>query len=199
MDESLATRMPDLPAVAACRHLGAREGFEVLFARRRDDGCRLDGYSNGVEAGEAWAVRYSLTVDRDWRTRSARISEVSASGEGAVLLEGDGSGEWRIDGEPAPELAGCLEVDLEASGFTNLVPVRRLGLAVGERAEAPAAYARVPDLRVERLDQSYARLPDDRENSRYDYRAPAFDFHAVITYDADGVVGDYPGIAVRVA
>jgi uncharacterized protein len=55
----------------------------------------------------------------------------------------------------------------------------------------------VPDLRVERLEQSYERLPDEDGRSRYDYRSPADDFAAVITYDADGVVRDYPGIAVR--
>jgi hypothetical protein len=52
---------------------------------------------------------------------------------------------------------------------------------------------------VERLEQTYARLPDDGEIARYEYVAPAFDFSAVLTYDRFGLVLDYPGIAVRVA
>jgi hypothetical protein len=54
-------------------------------------------------------------------------------------------------------------------------------------------------LRVERLEQTYARLPDEGERARYEYVAPAFDFSAVLTYDRFGLVLDYPGIAVRVA
>jgi hypothetical protein len=122
-----------------------------------------------------------------------------ASGAHEVRLEGDGSGVWRVDGEAAPELSGCLDVDLEASACTNALPVHRLGLRVGERAAAPAAYVRVPTLRVERLEQSYACLPDEGDGARYDYVAPAFDFRAVLTCDRLGLILEYPGIAVRFA
>jgi hypothetical protein len=199
MDQSVPTLASGLPAAAAWRHLATREGFEILFATATGDGHRFEGHSTGLEAGEAWSVGYSLMLDREWRNRAARVAGLSASGERSALLEGDGNGEWLLDGEPAPELDGCLEVDLEASAFTNAFPVRRLGLAVGERAEAPAAWVRVPDLRVERLEQAYTRLPDEGERSRYDYEAPTLGFRAVITYDPDGLVRDYPGIAERVA
>ena len=114
------------------------------------------------------------------------------------MLAGDGRGTWRVDGKAAPRLSGCLDVDLEASACTNALPVRRLGLRPGERADAPAAYVRAPILRVERLEQSYARLAGDGERARYEYLAPAFDFTAVLTYDRFGFLLDYPGIAVRV-
>jgi uncharacterized protein len=38
-----------------------------------------------------------------------------------------------------------------------LFPARRLELAVGRHADAPAAYVRAEDLRVERLEQRYLR------------------------------------------
>jgi putative glycolipid-binding protein len=82
---------------------------------------------------------------------------------------------------------------------TAVVPVHRLGLAVGERADAPAVYIRAVDLRVERLEQSYMRLQDDGDHSLYDYVAPAFDYRAELVYDEFGLVLDYPGLAVRVA
>ena len=77
--------------------------------------------------------------------------------------------------------------------------MRRLGLDVGEAADAPAVYVRAPDLRVERLEQRYVRLEDGGSGSRYDYTAPAFDFAAVLVYDEAGLMVDYPGLAVRVA
>jgi uncharacterized protein len=191
--------MGDLPETAAWRHLGTREGFEVLFLRPGPDGYRLDGHTTGVEQGEAWGITYTLTLDTSWATRSAQLVARSASGRHETRLEGDGIGGWRVDGRAAPELDGCLDVDLEASAFTNALPVRRLGLGVGKRADAPAAWVRALGLDVERLEQRYARLEDDSGNARYDYEAPAFEFKAVLTYDEHGLVLDYPGIAVRVA
>jgi uncharacterized protein len=53
---------------------------------------------------------------------------------------------------------------------------------------------RAVDLTVERLEQTYVRLPDQG----YDYVAPVFDFACRLVYDESGLVLDYPGIAVRV-
>jgi uncharacterized protein len=152
-----------------------------------------------VEEGQAWGIRYALTVDAGWATRTAHIIGRSALGLNEVRLEGDGIGGWQVDGRPAPQLDGCLDVDLEASAFTNALPVHRLRLAVGQQADAPAAYVRALDLLVERLEQSYERLENDAEHSRYDYVSPAFDFRAELVYDEFGLVLDYPGIAVRTA
>lgn len=190
--------MDDFPTTAAWRHLAVRDGFEVLFLRRRPRGFELDGYSTAVEDGQTWGTHYALTLDTSWKTRSAHIVGHSTRGANEVLLEADASGRWRVDGRPAPLLGGCLDVDLEASAFTNALPVNRLGLEVGQQADAPAAYVRALDLRVERLEQQYTRLPGKGEGSRYDYRAPRFDLACVLAYDEFGLVLDYPGIAVRV-
>jgi uncharacterized protein len=190
----------ELPPLAVWRHLGAREGFEVVFLSREGDGHRLDGHVTAVEEGEAWGVGYTMTLDGGWATRSAVVAGRSGSGAYEVRLEGDGNGAWRLDGKPAPHLEGCLDVDLEASACTNAFPVKRLGLSAGEASDAPAAYIRavVPD--VDRLEQHYRRLDDnDPGRSRYDYDSPGFDFRAILTYDEFGLVLDYPGIAERVA
>ena len=191
--------MFELPSTAAWRHRDARLGFEVLFIRHERGYLRLEGHSTAVEEDEAWAIRYDLTVDDRWVTRSAHVVGRSALGLHEVRLEADGTGVWQIDGRAAPWLDGCLDVDLEASACTNALPIHRLGLSVGARANASAAYVRAPTLRVEPLEQTYARLPDYGDSARYEYVAPAFDFSAVLTYDRFGFVLDYPGIAVRVA
>jgi hypothetical protein len=114
-----------------------------------------------------------------------------------VDIEGDGAGAWLVDGAPAAHLDGCLDVDLEGSAFTNAFPVRRLALAEGARAQAPAAWVRAPGLEVERLEQRYARLPDAGGRARYDYESPGVGFAALLVFDEHGLVIDYPGIAVR--
>jgi hypothetical protein len=190
--------MAGFPAAASWRHLGAREGFEALFPVRSVGGWRLEGWTAALEEGRAWGVRYAIVLDDEGRTREARVECRHEGGSHDVALEGDGRGGWAVDGAPAPHLDGCLDVDLEASAFTNAFPVRRLALAVGARADAPAAWVRAPGLDVERLEQSYARLPDGNGGARYDYASPGVGFAAVLVFDAQGLVTDYPGIAVRV-
>ncbi len=190
--------MLDLPVSAAWRHLDAREGFEAVFPSSEGDEPRFDGHVTAVEEGQAWAVSYSIELDDAWRSRRARIVSRSAMGTRELELGRDGAGGWLVNGAPAPHVEGCDDIDLEASSFTNAFPVRRLGLGQGESAAAPALYVRAPDLRVERLEQSYRRLEDDGDRRRYDYASPAFEFEAVLVYDEFGFILDYPGIGVRV-
>jgi hypothetical protein len=189
----------DLPKYAAWRHRDAREGFEIAFLRAGDDGTHLEGATTAVEDGEGWIVRYLINLTLGWLTRWARVSGRSASGAHELTLEADGAGRWRVNGAPAPNLDGCLDVDLESSSLTNALPVHRLELEVGQEADAPAAYVRAVDLSVDRLEQHYVRLGDGPDGERYDYTAPGFDFESVLSYDEFGLVLDYPGIARRVA
>ncbi len=187
----------DPPPFAAWRHVDAREGFEVVFFRDAKDGFRIEGDTTGLEEGEAWSVRYEISLDPGWLTRSARVVSISALGRREVDLETDGGGRWRVNGSEAPELEGCLDVDLESSSFTNAFPVHRLALAAGDEAEAPAAWVRELDVSIERLEQHYRRLADDGGRQRFDYYSPRDDFRSELVYDESGLVLDYPGIAVR--
>jgi uncharacterized protein len=189
----------DLPATAAWRHLGARVGFEVVFLGHENDRYHLEGHATAVEDEEAWGIRYALTLDSSWATRSAHIVGRSVLGEYEIRLASDAAGNWRVDGKPMAQFSGCVDVDLEASACTNALPVRRLKLEIGEAADAAAVYVRARDLQVERLEQRYERLPNAGERTRYDYIAPHFDFRTVLVYDQFGLVLDYPGIAVRAA
>lgn len=187
-----------LPAEAAWQHRGARNGFEVVFFRGRDGGLLIEGSTAAAEDGVPWTVEYAIELDGTGVTRTARVNGRSATGFRSVVLEADGEGHWLVDGEKAPRLDGCVDVDLESSAMTNALPVRRLHLAVTARAAAPAAYVRAVGLAVDRLDQVYLRAPDDAAGQRYEYSAPAFDFRCRLAYDQSGLVVDYPGIAVRV-
>ena len=190
--------MLDLPVSAAWRHVDASDGFEVVFPSPQGDEPRFDGHVTAVEEGQPWALSYSIALDPAWRSRGARIVSRSAMGTRELELGRDAEGGWLVNGAPAPHVGGCDDIDLEASCFTNAFPVRRLRLAPGESAEAPALYVRAPDLRIERLDQSYRRLEDDGSHRRYHYASPAFGYEAVLVYDGSGFILDYPGIAVRV-
>jgi hypothetical protein len=182
------------PVTAGWRHAGAQEGFEVVTLHGYPEGHRIIGQVAAVEEDTAFALRYAIEVDPSWRTRSARVESLTA----VRRLEADGRGSWRLDGEPAPHLDGCLDVDLEASAATNTLAVHRLALAAGEAGESRAAWVRSVELCAEVLEQRYARLTDgDDARRRYDYAAPALDFTALLVFGDDGLVVDYPGLAAR--
>jgi hypothetical protein len=185
------------PAFAAWRHCDAREGFEVVFVRTDADGHTIEGHTSAVEDGQAWSVSYSVRIDTRWATQAARITGHSGAGRRERVIERQAGGQWLVDGVAMPGLEDCLEVDLESSVVTNALPVHRLGLAVGECAQAPAVYVRATDLAVERLEQRYARLPDAAGRQRYEYAAPRFDLRCVLVYDRHGLLLDYPGLARR--
>ena len=186
-----------LPATAAWQHQEARTGFEVAYFHLLGDWCRIEGWTTAIEDGKTWAVEYAIDLDGTGATRSAGLRGRSAGGLSSALLEADGAGRWQVDGVPAPYLDGCLDVDLESSAMTNALPVRRMRLAPGAGATAPAAYVRAVGLAVEQLEQTYLRAPDEGTRQRYDYAAPAFDFTCRLSYDESGLVLDYPGIAIR--
>jgi hypothetical protein len=147
------------PATAAWQHRDARAGFEVAYFQPLGEGCHIEGWTTAIEDGRTWAVEYVIDLDGTGATRSARVRGWSAAGFSSTLLEADGAGRWLVDGVPASHLDGCLDVDLESSAMTNALPVRRMGLAAGGHAAAPAAYVRAIGLAVERLEQAYLRVP----------------------------------------
>ena len=190
-----------LPPHAAWQHRDSRSGFEVAFFSAADAGMHCTGCATAVRGDERWIIDYAIELDAHWHTHRAQVRcRSGASGHPSeVLLASNGHGRWLIDGQPAPHLDGLIDVDLEASAFTNTFPIHRLALAVGQSAEAPAAWVRAPGLQVERLEQRYTRVTDNGEHARFDYAAPRFDFQSRLVFDRHGLVLEYPGIAVRAA
>ena len=185
------------PRSASWLHQEARSGFEVVYFHPLDDGHRIEGLTTAVEDRHTWLVAYEIDIGADWITRHASVTNRTVDGSKTIVLDADEPGRWRVGGVPAPHLNGCLDVDLESSAMTNAFPVHRLDLGVREASDAPAVYVRALDLSIERLEQTYERLPDMEGRQQYDYESPAFDFACQLSYDESGLVVSYPGIAVR--
>ena len=176
------------------RFLEPQAGVEMTRFEKRPDGAQLSGTSVGMEAGKVWSLRYVIQLDNLWRTRSATIENDLGQ---RLKIRADGAGRWLVNGRRNPEVAGCLDLDLEASLVTNMAPVRSLALRVGESAEAPAVYVRHQHLKVERLQQSYRRVADRGGFLLFEYDSPRFGYHARLKFARDGLVVDYPQIGAR--
>jgi uncharacterized protein len=140
-------------------------------------------------------VRYTVACDPDWHTREARLSVRQGGTRRALVLQVDAHQRWWRDGRELPELRGCVDVDLSVTPATNTLPIRRLDLAVGQGRDATAAWVRLPDLSLERLDQRYTRL----STTRYRYESGGGAFSAELDTDPLGLVTLYPDGWERVA
>jgi hypothetical protein len=185
-----------LPATAAWQHLDVRTGFEVAYFETDSGAVQIRGCTTAVEGDRTWTVDYDILLDSGWATRRARVGARSELGSRSTILDADGFGRWKVDGERAPQLDGCLDIDLESSALTNAFPIHRLALPVGAGASAQAAYVRL-DLSVEQLKQDYLRTSHEGTGQRYEYSAPTFGFTSSLVYDEAGLVLEYPGIAKR--
>jgi hypothetical protein len=87
-----------------------------------------------------------------------------------------------------PLLQGCVDVDLGFSPSTNLLPIRRLNLAIGSRASVRAAWVRFPELTLEVLEQAYTRVGE----STYLYESAGGTFRRELSVNALGFVLEYP-------
>jgi hypothetical protein len=83
-----------------------------------------------------------------------------------------------------------VDIDLGFSPSTNLLPIRRLALNVGEEAEVRAAWLPFPSLVFEVLPQVYRR--EGERTYRYESRGGAF--VRVLEVNAVGFVTSYPGL-----
>jgi hypothetical protein len=191
-------RLDEPPPSGSWTHTGVRTGFEVVFLDLGDARPRLRGQTTAREGPSLWSVSYRIELAEDWSTRSAEVTNSTAAGERRTFLARTPDGRWTVDGQPRPDLDGCVDVDLESSGVTNTLPVHRIEFAApGAAVQVPAAFVRAEDLRVERIDQTYALISRSPEELRLSYVSTTFDFQCELTFDSAGLILTYPGIATR--
>lgn len=168
----------------------SRPGHEAARLTRADGLWQLTGMAAFAEGDLPVQLQYTVICDDAWRTQSATV--IGSLGNHAIEVEvlASASGEWSLNGLPQPGLAGCVDVDLNFSPSTNLLPVRRLGLEIGEHAIVRAAWLRFPTFRLEALEQTYTRIATDR----YEYESGGGQFRAEIQVDAAGFALDYAGV-----
>ena len=117
------------------------EHLETLTLRWENEGWTATG-----EVGRE-AVTYVLRLSATWQVRQFLLFR--DLDEPDLWLGADGTGRWgEINGAHRHDLAGCTDVELSITPFTTSVPIRRLGLAVGDGAEVTTALIDVETLGV---------------------------------------------------
>lgn len=157
------------------------------------ESCRVEQGPHGVTVhgdidGGTSTCSYTLRATAAWAFTDLLVR----AGGRALTLRRSERG-WEADGAARPDLAAAREVDLSVSPLSNTLPIRRLGLAVGESADITTAYIRVPELEVTTDPQRYTRTGE----YEYLYESRDSAFRRTITVDDEGLVTDYPGLFTR--
>lgn len=161
--------------------------------------CRYELYTDDTGA----TARFEATAEGPGFLRSVRLERatgrwrVTASEQGNLDAALRKAGRATV-GQPGSEdpgrLKGALDVDLGFSPLTNSLPVKRLGLLTakpGTSRNVEVAWVLLPSLEVVDSLQNYTVIDEHR------LRYTSGSFTAELTFDADGYVTHYPGLAER--
>ena len=164
-----------------------KPGHEYCTLARTEGGAKLTGVAILSNDATPCCLQYKIDCDSQWRTLVCHVT--GYMGKKAVALDIRREGEqWLMNGLEMPEVSGAEDIDLGFSPSTNLLPIRRLGLKVGEQAAVRAAWVRFPELTLELLEQSYARVAEDS----YHYESGNGGVRRDLKVDETGFVLEYP-------
>jgi len=165
-------------------------GHESARLFYHSDSWNLEGTAVFSHEQLPCRLDYSIVCDSKWQTRSAKVA--GWLGERLIEIEVQVRDDqrWLLNEEDSPEVAGCIDLDLNFSPATNLLPIRRLDLAIGQQMEVRAAWLRFPSFKLEPLSQLYKRI----DETTYRYESGGGSFVTALTVNASGFVTTYPGL-----
>jgi hypothetical protein len=165
-------------------------GLEHFVIRTSADTTEADGMVVALDE-RPLRIRYRIRCDPDWTTRELIVEETD--GGTKLVFRSDGKGRWTDEGDRViDELAGCIDVDVAATPFTNTLPIRRLTWEPGDRRDLRMLYVMVPELTVRAADQRYTCLAAGPDGATYRYESDGYQND--IEVDREGLVVDYPGL-----
>ena len=171
--------------------------FEYVRLQDGDNVVIADGWIIHLDE-KSYRIQYRIESDSQWRVRKLEMTSLGTHPE-SLLLHSDASGHWTDDlGKPVPTLAGCVDVDIYASPFTNTLPIRRLALKPEQAETIQAAFVTLPDLKVTAVPQRYTLRKMDQNGALYHYEGLDSGFQTDLPVDSEGLVIDYPEIANRI-
>jgi len=167
-------------------------GRDVASVRQVEHGYELRGRAESSGDGGPYGLDYVVTTTGKWETTRALVRGRAGGESVSIDIARQPDATWYQAGAAIPEVTGCIDVDLGFTPVTNLLPIRRLELAIGQRANVRSAWLATPGDRLRPLEQVYRRI----SAFQYEYQSRDPDFAAVLTVSADGFVTDYPGLWV---
>ena len=172
-------RRLDCPGHDACR-------LETDGSAWRLDGAAVFRDDDGRPA----RLTYRVEADAAWRTREGQVRGWLGAQAVDLDIARAADGTWTLNRAPVPGLEALVDLDLGFTPATNLLPLRRLALADGETAEAPAAWLDVAAGTLTVLRQRYTR----RSATSYWYESFGVGYAGVLEVEPTGFIRRYPDL-----
>jgi hypothetical protein len=163
-------------------------GRESACLFNREDSWHLHGSAIFLHNQLPCCLDYQIDCDLRWHTRSAKVSGWVGSQLIDIKISVSSDQRWLLNENDSPGVAGCVDVDLNFSPSTNLLPIRRLNLAIGQEHEVRAAWLRFPSFKLEPLSQIYKRI----DKTTYRYESGGGSFVRKLNVNDAGFVTNYP-------
>jgi hypothetical protein len=189
-------------------------GAELAIVELAADRMRARGVAIGSEP-EPYRLDYILETGEDFVTSRLVVSAMGGGWSRRLELTRRPHGKWIADVRQAGDvalpdaggdvgaLASSVDPDLGLSPLFNTMPLLRHRIHDGGSADDfLMLWISVPDLSVHASAQRYTYLETlgpDRRLVRFAALGESEDFEADLTFDRDGLVIDYPGIAHRIS
>jgi hypothetical protein len=167
-----------------------QRGHEACRLFQFNDEWWLEGTAVFSSDNHPCRLSYYVACDKDWNTRRSAVSGWLGGDVSIDLTIEVLDHRWRLNGVEIPITHGCIDLDLNFSPSTNLIPIRRLNLEIGQHAQVKAAWLRFPTFELEPLSQIYTRL----DAFTYRYSSDDGKFVRELTVNEAGLVTDYPGL-----
>lgn len=171
-------RRLDVPGTDECRLTRAGSAWLLI------------GTATYEHLGHAARLQYQVRCNSHWQTTRGTVQGEIGGKSVHLAVARAGTGVWTVNGRVARELSGLVDLDLGFTPATNLFPLKRLALTIGDSAEAEAAWLDEETWTLSRLPQRYER----RSAMSYWYESPTAGYSGLLTVDSDGFVRDYPGL-----
>ncbi len=164
-------------------------GHDACRLERTDAGWVLDGTAVfRHDDAPAW-LTYRIACDLAWHTQNGEVHGwLGPRAVDYTILRTDDA--CTLNGDVAPGLESCTDLDLAFTPATNLIQLRRVALTEGQAADVPAAWLDTSAGALKCLPQRYER----RGNSAYWYQAPSVSYVALLETDPAGFIRRYPGL-----
>jgi hypothetical protein len=170
-----------------------RAGHEYARLREERSGWRLDGVAVFVDRDSPCRLDYRIECNTDWTTRRATVTGYVGDRTVDRNVTVTDDRQWLVNGVAYPSVRGCIDVDLNFSPVTNLLPIRRCAPVVGAEVAVTAAWLRFPSFELEPLEQTYRRIAA----LKYRYTSGGGAFTADVIVNRLGMVISYEGGWVR--
>ena len=162
--------------------------LENCLVKSFETGSEIESTIVGKYKEKIYKITYKIRTNQDWETTFLEIYCQHNNQITQLQLEGDGNGNWKMNGNQAVQFNGCTDVDIPLTPFTNTLPINRLRLKQGEESEINVIYLDLLAQRIIPVTQKYVCL----SKTKYHYENVPNDFEADIDVDGQGFVVDYP-------